>query len=124
LNEAGVELGESKIRPAELAGLIQLIDAGTISGKQAKLVLGEMFQTGDDARAIAERRGLVQMSDAGALEAVVDAVIEDNAEAADKVRAGNMGTIGFLVGRVMKETSGRANPKMVNDLLRRKLTGA
>ena len=124
LNEAGVELGESKIRPAQLAGLIQLIDAGTISGKQAKLVLAEMFQTGDDARAIAERRGLGQMSDAGALEAVVDAVIGDNAEAADKVRAGNMGTIGFLVGRVMKETSGRANPKMVNDLLRRKLTGA
>jgi aspartyl-tRNA(Asn)/glutamyl-tRNA(Gln) amidotransferase subunit B len=123
LNEAGVELAECKIRPIQLAGLIELIDAGTISGKQAKLVLAEMFETGDDAQVIAERRGLVQMSDAGALEAVVDEVIEDNADAADKVRAGNAGTIGFLVGRVMSKTSGRANPKMVNDLLRRKLTG-
>jgi aspartyl-tRNA(Asn)/glutamyl-tRNA(Gln) amidotransferase subunit B len=123
LNEAGLELAECKIRPGQLAGLIELIDSGTISGKQAKLVLAEMFETGEDAKGIAERRGLVQMSDAGALEAVVDAVIEDNAEAADKVRAGNMGTIGFLVGRVMNKTSGRANPKMVNDLLRRKLTG-
>jgi aspartyl-tRNA(Asn)/glutamyl-tRNA(Gln) amidotransferase subunit B len=123
LNGAGMELAECKIRPGQLAGLIELIDDGTISGKQAKLVLAEMFATGDDPQAVAERNELVQMSDVGALEAVVDEVIEANADAADKVRAGNVGTIGFLVGRVMKETGGRANPKMVNDLLRRKLTG-
>jgi aspartyl-tRNA(Asn)/glutamyl-tRNA(Gln) amidotransferase subunit B len=124
LNEAGVELAQTKIRPAQLAALIELIDSGVISGKQAKSVLGEMFETGDDPEAIAERNGLVQMSDADALEAVVDEVIAENEEAAVKVRAGNLGTIGFLVGRVMNKTSGRANPKMVNDLLRRKLTGA
>jgi aspartyl-tRNA(Asn)/glutamyl-tRNA(Gln) amidotransferase subunit B len=123
LNEAGIELAECKIRPIQLAALVELIDAGTISGKQAKAVLGEMFDTGDDPGVIAERKGLVQVSDEDALEAVVDEVIRENADAANRVRSGNIGTIGFLVGGVMKKTSGRANPKMVNDLLRKKLVG-
>jgi aspartyl-tRNA(Asn)/glutamyl-tRNA(Gln) amidotransferase subunit B len=71
---------------------------------------------------IAKEKGLEQLSDTGALETVVDEVIAENADAADKVRSGNLGTIGFLVGQVMKKTRGQANPGMVNDLLQQKLT--
>ena len=122
LNEADIELHESRIAPPQLAGLVKLVDAGSISGKQAKLVLQGMFETGRDAPDVAGGLGLEQVSDASAIEAAVDEVIAENADAADKVRAGNMGTIGFLVGQTMKKTQGKANPKMVNDLLRTKLT--
>jgi len=121
LNEAGIELHESKIAPTQLADLVKLVDSGAISGKQAKLVLGGMFETGADAAAVAEEKGLRQVSDEGAIEKVVDEVIAENEDAAAKVRAGNMGTIGFLVGQVMKKSKGQANPGMVNDLLRKKL---
>ncbi|MGH2729463.1 MAG: Asp-tRNA(Asn)/Glu-tRNA(Gln) amidotransferase subunit GatB [Actinomycetota bacterium] len=122
LNEAGIELPSSKITPEQLAGLVKLVDEGTISGKQAKIVLAAMFATGKDPEVIARDEGLEQVSDEGELEAVVDEVIAANAEAAAKVRAGQTNTLGFLVGQVMKKTGGRANPGMVNDLLRRKLT--
>jgi aspartyl-tRNA(Asn)/glutamyl-tRNA(Gln) amidotransferase subunit B len=122
LNEAGIDLVESKITPAQLAGLVELVDAGTISGKQAKKVLSEMFASGKDAAEIAKDQGLAQVSDEGALAAAVDEVIAANADAADKVRAGQLNTIGFLVGEVMKKTKGQANPGIVNDLLKRKLT--
>ncbi|MGH2753287.1 MAG: Asp-tRNA(Asn)/Glu-tRNA(Gln) amidotransferase subunit GatB [Actinomycetota bacterium] len=122
LNEAGMELGESKIAPEQLAALVRLVDGGTISGKQAKLVLAGMFEGGEDPEKVAEEKGLRQVSDEGAIESAVDSVIAENADAADKVRGGNLGTIGFLVGQVMKKTKGQANPGMVNDLLRRKLT--
>ena len=122
LNEAGTELGESKITPAGLAGLVALIDSGKVSGKQAKLVLAGMFESGADAVTVAREKGLEQVSDTGAIEAAVDEVIAENADAAEKVRAGQTNTIGFLVGQVMKKTRGQANPGMVNDLLRRKLS--
>ena len=122
LNEAGIGLSETKIAPQQLAGLIALIDAGTISGKQAKAVLAEMFTSGKDAPTVVAELGLEQVSDEGALESAVDEVIAENPDAADKVRAGQMNTIGFLIGQVMKKTKGRANPGMVNDLLRRKLS--
>ena len=121
LNEAGTEIGAVKIAPEQLAGLVALIDSGEISGKQAKVVLADMFATGKDPAAVATEKGLRQVSDAGELEAAVDEVIAENADAADKVRAGNAGTIGFLVGQVMKKTRGQANPKMVNELIARKL---
>jgi aspartyl-tRNA(Asn)/glutamyl-tRNA(Gln) amidotransferase subunit B len=122
LNEASIELTESRIAPDQLAGLVKLVDGKSISGKQAKSVLAEMFSSGKDADAVAKEKGLEQISDTGALEGIVDEVISENAEAAAKVRAGNLGTIGFLVGQVMKKTRGQANPGLVNDLLRRKLT--
>ncbi|MPZ70225.1 MAG: Asp-tRNA(Asn)/Glu-tRNA(Gln) amidotransferase subunit GatB [Actinobacteria bacterium] len=122
LNEAGLELWESKIAPSQLANLVTLIDSGKISGKQAKLVLGGMFETGNDPEKVVAEKGLEQVSDAGAIEAVVDEVIAENADAAGKVRSGNLGTIGFLVGQVMKKSKGKANPQMVNELLRRKLS--
>jgi aspartyl-tRNA(Asn)/glutamyl-tRNA(Gln) amidotransferase subunit B len=122
LNEEGIELAESKVTPAGLAQLVTLVDDGAISGKQAKSVLGEMFKTGAEAQAIAKEKGLEQISDESAIDAVVDEVIEEQTEAADKVRAGNMNTIGFLVGQVMKKTKGQANPGVVNELLKKKLS--
>jgi aspartyl-tRNA(Asn)/glutamyl-tRNA(Gln) amidotransferase subunit B len=122
LNDAGQELHEVRFTPAQLALLISMIDEGSISGKQAKLVLAAMFETGDDPAKIAEERGLEQVSDQGAIEGAVDEVIAENAEAAEKVRAGQLNTIGFLVGQVMKKTRGQANPGLVNELLRQKLS--
>ena len=122
VNEAGIELDATKIAPGQIAALVKLVDDQTISGKQAKAVLAEMFATGEDPATIAEAKGLKQMSDAGAIEAAVDEVIAANTDAADKVRAGNLGTIGFLVGQVMKRTKGQANPQLVNEILKQKLT--
>ena len=122
LNEAQMELHQTRFTPAQLAGLISMIDSGKISGKQAKLVLASMFETGDDPEKVAADKGLEQVSDAGAIESAVDEVIAENADAADKVRAGQMNTIGFLVGQVMKKTKGQANPGMVNELFRKKLS--
>ena len=122
LNEAGIELHESKIAPAQLAGLVRLVDSGKVSGKQAKLVLQGMFESGADADKVAAEKGLEQVSDEGAIEAVVDEVIAENADAADKVRDGQMNTLGFLVGQVMKKSRGKANPGVVNELLRKKLS--
>ncbi|MDQ3914789.1 MAG: Asp-tRNA(Asn)/Glu-tRNA(Gln) amidotransferase subunit GatB [Actinomycetota bacterium] len=122
LNEAGIELAGSKIAPAQLAGLVTLVDSGKVSGKQAKLVLAGMFETGADAEVVAREKGLEQVSDTGAIEAAVDEAIAENAGAAEKVRAGQTNTIGFLVGQVMKKTRGQANPGMVNELLRKKLS--
>ncbi|MEA2509314.1 MAG: aspartyl-tRNA(Asn)/glutamyl-tRNA(Gln) amidotransferase subunit [Actinomycetota bacterium] len=122
LNEAGTELADSKITPPALADLVRLVDSGAISGKQAKLVLAEMFATGGDPVEISEARGLRQESDAGAIAAIVDEVIAGNAEAAAKVRAGQTGTIGFLVGQVMKKTKGQANPALASELLRERLS--
>jgi aspartyl-tRNA(Asn)/glutamyl-tRNA(Gln) amidotransferase subunit B len=121
LNEASIELSDSKIAPAQLVQLVRMIDSGVISGKQAKLVLSDMFASGGDPEDIVAARGLEQVSDEASIEAIVDEVIADQKEAADKVRAGNAGTIGFLVGQVMRKTNGRANPKLVNEVLRRKL---
>jgi aspartyl-tRNA(Asn)/glutamyl-tRNA(Gln) amidotransferase subunit B len=122
LNEAGIELSASKIAPSGLADLVKLIDTGAISGKQAKLVLAEMFASGGEPGAIAEAKGLRQESDASTIETVVDEVIAANPDAAAKIMAGGVNTIGFLVGQVMKKTKGQANPALASELLAHKLT--
>jgi aspartyl-tRNA(Asn)/glutamyl-tRNA(Gln) amidotransferase subunit B len=123
LNEAGIELEASKIAPAQLARLVELVDSGAISGKQAKRVLAEMFSSGKEPGVIASERGLEQITDEGALEGVVAEVIAHHGDVADKVRAGSSGPLGFLVGQVMKRTGGRASPAVVNELLKKNLTG-
>lgn len=122
LNESGTDIAESKVTPSSLAQLVKLVDDGTISGKQAKSVLAEMFESGEQPEAIAEAKGMRQVSDESSIEAFIDEVIAENAEAADKVRAGNLNTIGFLVGQVMKKSKGQANPGVVNELLVKKLS--
>ena len=110
--------------PAALAGLVQLVEKGTISASIGKSVFERMYQTGRSARAIVEADGLAQIEDEGALLAAVRGVIDRNPNPVTQYRAGKTGTFGFLVGQVMKATGGKANPRVVNDLLRRELGAA
>ena len=109
------------ISPANLAGLIGLIDDGTISGKIAKDVFEKMYRSGDTAQAIVSREGLTQVADEGALGATVDRVLAQHAKVVEDYRAGKKAALGFLVGQVMKSTDGKANPALANRLLIEKL---
>ena len=109
------------ISPAHLAGLIGLIDDGTISGKIAKDVFEKMYRSGDTAQAIVSREGLTQVADEGALGAAVDRVLAEHAKVVEDYRAGKKAALGFLVGQVMKATQGKANPALANRLLIEKL---
>jgi Asp-tRNA(Asn)/Glu-tRNA(Gln) amidotransferase B subunit len=106
---------------AALGELCGLLESGALSAPLAREVLAEMLKGGGSPRAIAERRGLQQLSDTGAVEAVVDAVLADNQDAVARYRGGNANLLGALVGMVIKKTGGKANPKLVNELLRKKL---
>ena len=112
----------SPISPDQLAGLIQLIDDGTISGKIAKSVFEKMWSEGGDPRAIVEREGLTQVADSGALGAVIDEVIAANPKIVADFRSGKKAAAGALVGAVMKATRGKANPSLANQLLQEKLS--
>ena len=117
LNDAEIEITDCKITPENLAHLIMLIDKGTISSKIAKKVFDEMFETGKDANKIVEDNGMVQMSDEGAIKEIVEKVVENNPKSIEDYKAGKDRALGFLVGQVMKETYGKANPGVVNKLL-------
>ena len=114
-------IGACPIPPANLAGLLDLIDDGTISGKIAKDVFEKMYRSGDTAQAIVGREGLTQVADEGALGAAVDRVLGEHAKVVEDYRAGKKAALGFLVGQVMKATQGKANPALVNRLLIEKL---
>jgi len=121
LNQSGASLASCGVRPDGLAELLRLVDEGTISGKIAKSVFEEMFTSGKSAAAIVEDSGQTQISDEAVLAEAVRKVIAANERVANDVRAGKDKSIGFLVGQVMKETGGRANPQMVNALLQQEL---
>jgi aspartyl-tRNA(Asn)/glutamyl-tRNA(Gln) amidotransferase subunit B len=121
LNRDGKEITESPVAPEELAGLVRLVADGTLSGKMAKEVFEAMYETGKPAGVIVAERGLEQITDARALEEVVERVLEENPDAVERYRSGKTQVIGFLVGQVMKATRGQANPQVVNELLRAKL---
>jgi aspartyl-tRNA(Asn)/glutamyl-tRNA(Gln) amidotransferase subunit B len=121
LNAAGLEIEEVPLTPASLAELLQLIDAGTLSGRSAKEVLDEMLRTGRGAGEVVRERGLVQISDEAQLVTVVDEVIAEHPGPVGDVRAGKDRALAFLVGQVMKKTRGRANPELANRLLRERL---
>lgn len=122
LAEEKAEVQDCKVSSGELAAMIGLIDDGTISGKIAKDVLAEMYQSGKAAKVIVEEKGLVQISDVGELEGIVRQVAADNAAQAQQFRDGNEKVIGFFVGQIMKATQGKANPKLVNEILRKVLS--
>ena len=105
----------------DLARMVRMVDDGTISGKLAKTVFTAMIETGKDPDAVVGEKGLEQVSDTGALEAAVDEVLSACAAQAAEFRAGKEKVLGFLVGQVMKATRGKANPRMVNEILGRKL---
>jgi aspartyl-tRNA(Asn)/glutamyl-tRNA(Gln) amidotransferase subunit B len=117
------DLSSSPVTPKMLADMISLVEKGTISGKIAKTVIEEMYNTRKDAQKIIEEKGLVQISDSSEIEKIVDKVIGENLKTVEQYRAGKTGSFGFFVGQVMKATSGRANPQTVNELLRKKLAG-
>lgn len=121
LKESGQAITESKVTPEVLARVIKLVDKGTISNTAAKTVLEESFKTGKDPDDIVKEKGLAQISDTAELEKVVAEVIAANPQSVEDFRNGKDRAIGFLVGQVMKATKGRANPKLVNELLRKKL---
>jgi aspartyl-tRNA(Asn)/glutamyl-tRNA(Gln) amidotransferase subunit B len=121
LKERGADVAQVPLRPEALAGLISLVDRGTISNALAKDVFAKMYDTGRAAEDIVAAEGLAQNSDEGALLGIIRDVIARNAAAAAQYRAGQQKTFGFLVGQVMKGSGGKANPKLANELLKREL---
>jgi aspartyl-tRNA(Asn)/glutamyl-tRNA(Gln) amidotransferase subunit B len=122
LNASGSSIEEAKVAPEQLRGLVALIDDGTISGKIAKEVFDAMLESGKDAGTIVEEKGLKQMSDTGELEAICRAVIEKSPKILEDYRAGKEKAFGAFVGGVMKETRGKANPALVNEILKKVLS--
>ena len=123
LNKAGQDIDDSPISADGLGELIDLLADNTISGRIAKDVFAEMFATGKGASAIVEEKGLRQVTDTGAIDAVIDAVIAKNADKLAEYRSGKDKLFGFFVGQVMKESGGKANPALVNEALKIKLAG-
>ena len=122
LKGAGVSLAESGIAPAQVAALAKLLATDAISSNQAHEVFEAMAQTGDDPNKIVDERGMRQVSDAGALQPIVDKVLANCADQAQQYRDGNQKVIGFLVGQCMKASRGKGNPKLFNELLRTSLS--
>jgi aspartyl-tRNA(Asn)/glutamyl-tRNA(Gln) amidotransferase subunit B len=109
---------ESPVSPERLAELLRLVDSGVISGKIAKTVFDEMVSSGKPPEAIVQEKGLVQVTDADAITEVIEQVLSDHAKEVSDYRAGKTKLFGFFVGQVMKATRGKANPKMVNEILK------
>ncbi|MGF7033062.1 aspartyl-tRNA(Asn)/glutamyl-tRNA(Gln) amidotransferase subunit B [Paenibacillus mucilaginosus] len=124
LNANGLELEDVKITGKGLGEMIGLIEKGTISSKIAKTVFKAMLESGKDPQVIVEEQGLVQISDEGAIAAIVDTIIANNPQSVADYKAGKEKAVGFLVGQAMKETKGKANPGMLNKLIMEKLNGA
>ncbi len=126
-NESGAEgetdFSQLPFAPEHLAALVRLIDDGTISGKIAKTVFSKMVESGDDPAAIVAREGLVQVTDEGAITAIVDSVVAANTAKVAEYKSGKDKLFGFFVGQVMKESQGKANPASVNRLLKERLDG-
>jgi aspartyl-tRNA(Asn)/glutamyl-tRNA(Gln) amidotransferase subunit B len=123
LEGSGLSAVESPVAPAELGALVRLIDEEKISGKQGKDVLVEMFKTGKPAQAIIEEKGMVQLSDTGEIDVLIDDVIAANPDQVASYRSGKETLFGFFVGQVIKASKGKANPKVVNERLRERLQG-
>ncbi|MBS1127165.1 MAG: gatB [Nitrospirae bacterium] len=122
LNENNISIENCPLKPEQLAGMLLLIDKGTISSKMAKNVFSEMFSTGKTAEVIVSEKGLLQISDESAIEKAVDEIIAKHQNEAERFKAGEEKLLGFFVGQVMKATKGKANPQMLNDLLKKKLS--
>lgn len=121
LNTEGLEIDETAVTPKHLAELLKLIDKGVISGKIAKEIFPEMFETGKLPQVIVEEKGMTQISDEGEIARIIDLVLEENASAVEEYRSGKERAFGFLVGQAMRLTRGRGNPQLINKILREKL---
>lgn len=121
LNESGTTIDRIALAPENLGKMVALIEAGTISGKIAKDIFAELFATGEDIEAMIAAKGLAQVSDSGAIEAICREVIAENPAIVTDFRAGKEKALGALVGQVMKKSQGKANPPLANETLRRLL---
>jgi aspartyl/glutamyl-tRNA(Asn/Gln) amidotransferase, B subunit len=121
LNEQNAELGRTKLTPQKLSSLLALVDKGTISNTAAKTVLEEIFATGGDPEIIVKEKGLAQVSDASALEAVVKEVLAQNEKSVADYRGGKSNAMGYLVGQCMRASKGKGNPQMLRELLLKQL---
>ncbi len=122
LNEQNKTFEECQLTSEQLAGLIKLIDKGIISGKIAKTVFEEMYKTGKNPDTIVKEKGLIQISDEADIEKAVNEILEKNPEEVERFKAGDEKLMGFFVGQIMKVTKGKANPQIVNELLKKKLS--
>ena len=123
LNDSGLHISAAPVTPELLAGILKRIADNTISGNIAKKVFEAMWASGDSADTIIEKQGLKQVTDTGAIEAIIDEVLANSAAQVEQYRGGNEKVFGFFVGQVMKASKGKANPAVVNDLLKKKLQG-
>ena len=121
LNKAGLDISASPVSAASLGGLVDLIADNTISGRIAKDVFAEMVTSGRPAGEIVEKKGLRQVTDTGAIESAIDQIMAQHADKVAEYRAGKEKLFGFFIGQIMKATAGKANPAMLNDLLKKKL---
>ncbi len=121
LRELKDDIRSSAIKPHHIAELLTLIDEGTISGKIAKTIFEEVFKTGKSPRKIVEERGLIQISDREEIMRVIERVLMNNPKEVEDYKKGKKKLFGYFIGEVMKETKGKANPKLVNELLKERL---
>ncbi len=121
LNRNDREIEDCPVSPQNLAELVRMLDSGVISGKIAKAVFDEMFSSGRSAQSIVDEKGLLQVSDQAEIESAVDLVLSENPKEVSQFRAGKDKLFGFFVGQVMRKTKGKANPQIVNEILRAKL---
>jgi len=121
LNSENREIEDCPVRPDRLAGMVKMIESGVISTKIAKTVFEEMYRSGKDAETVVKEKGLVQVSDSGAIEQIIADVIKANPAQHSDYKGGKDKLFGFFVGQVMKASKGKANPEMVNELLKKKL---
>lgn len=119
----GDDIDACPVKPGPLAALLKMVDDNTISGKIAKTVFGEMLATGKEPAVIVKEKNLVQVSDQGELLVIVRKIIADNPEQADDFRNGKSKILGFFVGQLMKQTKGKANPQLANELFTKELLG-
>jgi aspartyl-tRNA(Asn)/glutamyl-tRNA(Gln) amidotransferase subunit B len=123
MKENAFSIKDIGLKAERLAGMLKMIDEGTISGKIAKTLLVEMIKTGKDAGSLVKEKGLEQISDKDAIEKAVGEVISENKKIVDDFKGGKENAVMALVGKVMAKTKGKANPKKVNEILKNKLKG-
>ena len=121
VNDEHLALSDFPVSPENLAAMVNLIADGVISGKIAKEVFDEMLKTKEHPKTIVERKGLVQISDTGAIGKIIDEILAKNPTQREQFRNGKEQLLGFFVGETMKATKGKANPKIVNEILKNKL---
>jgi aspartyl-tRNA(Asn)/glutamyl-tRNA(Gln) amidotransferase subunit B len=121
LNNSGTDASDSPVSPERLVGLLRMVDKGTVSLKVAREIFPEVYSSGKTPEQIVQEKGLIQVSDEGALDTIIDEVLAKNPTQVAQFKEGKQQVLGFLVGKVMKASSGKANPGKVNELLKRKL---